>query len=150
MDSFVRLSWDQILGGPRRRSPPLNWSQGRLFVYLLRRTASAGRARPSPPQPGPMIFLECCNYHVTPCCRRGDCRRPDNLPAVIPAVEEWFSRLPSRLDCGGSRRRLHPACSGGEMEESALPPPPLCLPLVRCHLLPIVSLVFSGEEIRQL
>lgn len=29
-----------------------------------------------PHQPGRMIFFECCNYHVTPCCHYSDCRRP--------------------------------------------------------------------------
>lgn len=30
----------------------------------------------SVPQPRQMIFFECCNYHVTPCCHYSDCRRP--------------------------------------------------------------------------
>lgn len=49
-----------------------------------------------------MIFLECVNDQVSPCCHYCDWRGPAELLAMICTVEEWFPSPSSPDDCGGS------------------------------------------------
>lgn len=49
-----------------------------------------------------MIFLECVNDQVSPCCHYCDWRGPAELLAMICTIEEWFHSSSSPDDCGGS------------------------------------------------